>query len=59
MKISYENPTHGQKITIEDVNDDMDIYEIKEVLRTLLLAMSYQPSSIDAMFNEISDEIDS
>lgn len=49
LRITVEH--WDDKITVEKPNSDITIYEMADVLRTLLLAMGYTNGLIDEILN--------
>ena len=62
MKIILEETTEHLKgkrrVEIEWDRDDMDIYEFREnLLEPAMLAWTYHPNTISALFGEYSEEL--
>lgn len=49
MSTTHQGP-HSRAITVATQGDDQDINDVGEMLRSLLLAWSFAPESVNALF---------
>lgn len=55
MKLQLE--TYGKKYTVETENDDLDIYELFDLFRGLLLNATFSNEVIDEAIKELAEEL--
>lgn len=53
MKIQVEH--YGRKIIIED-KEDMDIFELYDIFKTIAIGMTFQPETIDEAIINIANQ---
>lgn len=53
MKLTAEN--YNKKISV-DLPDDSDLYDVMEAFQTLVLGMTFHPSSWDRVIMELAEE---
>ena len=58
LEETLEHSTGKRRVEIEWDRDDMDIYEFREnLLEPAMLAWTYHPNTISALFGEYSEEL--
>lgn len=53
MRIQVEH--YGRKIIIED-KEDMDIFELYDIFKTIAIGMTFQPETIDEAIINIANQ---